>query len=52
VSWVKRFGRLVLLLLLAELIFFFVLGTRIRKQLEGPREFIGAAPVDSGARVA
>jgi hypothetical protein len=41
VSWMKRFGKLVLLLLLAELIFFFVLGTRIRKQLEGPREFLG-----------
>lgn len=40
-SWLKRFGKLVLLLLLAELIFFFVLGTRIRKQLEGPREFLG-----------
>lgn len=41
-SWMKRFGKLVLLLLLAELIFFFLLGTRIRKQLEGPREFLGA----------
>ncbi len=48
-SWVKRFGRLVLLLLLAELIFFFVLGTRIRKQIEGPREFLGAARADSSA---
>jgi hypothetical protein len=51
-SWTKRFGKLVLLLLLAELIFFFVLGTRVRKQLEGPREFLGAverAPADSRA---
>ena len=51
-SWAKRFGRLVVLLLLAELIFFFVLGTRIRKQLEGPREFLGVAQADLGARLA
>ena len=46
-SWAKRFGRVVLLLLLAELIFFFLLGTRIRKQLEGPREFLGSAAAET-----
>ncbi len=40
-AWAKRAGKLVLLLLLAELVFFFVLGTRIRKRLEGPRELLG-----------
>ena len=49
-SWMKRFGKLVLLLLLAELIFFFVLGTRLRKQIEGPREFLGT--LESKAAVA
>lgn len=41
-KWGKRAGKLVLLFLLAELLFFFVLGTRIRQRLEGPRELLGA----------
>jgi hypothetical protein len=40
-KWSKRAGKLVLLLLLAELLFFFVLGTRIRRWFEGPRELLG-----------
>ena len=40
-KWGKRAGKLVLLLLLAELVFFFVLGTRIRQRLERPREILG-----------
>lgn len=40
-KWGKRAGKLVLLLLLAELVFFFVLGTRIRQRFEGPREVLG-----------
>ena len=43
-NWGKRAGRIVLLLLLAELIFFFVLGTRIRRKFEGPREILGSQP--------
>jgi hypothetical protein len=43
-KWSKRAGKLVLLLLLAELLFFFVLGTRIRSWFDGPREVIGMAP--------
>ncbi|MBM4383870.1 MAG: hypothetical protein FJ091_10935 [Deltaproteobacteria bacterium] len=38
----RRAGKLVLLLLLAELLFFFMLGTRIRELFEGPREVLGA----------
>jgi hypothetical protein len=41
VKWGKRAGKIVLLLLLAELVFFFVLGTRIRQKLERPREILG-----------
>ena len=40
-KWAKRAGKLVLLLLLAELLFFFVLGTRIRRKLERPLEILG-----------
>jgi hypothetical protein len=40
-KWGKRAGKIVLLLLLAELVFFFVLGTRIRQRLERPREILG-----------
>ena len=40
-KWGKRAGKIVLLLLLAELLFFFVLGTRIRRQLEAPTEILG-----------
>jgi hypothetical protein len=43
-GWAKRAGRIVVLLLLAELVFFFVLGTRIRKKLESPREVLGHHP--------
>ena len=42
-KWGKRAGKIVLLLLLAELLFFFVLGTRIRRWFEGPRELVGAS---------
>ncbi len=49
-KWGKRAGQLVLLLLLAELVFFFALGTRIRKRLEGPREILGERSVESSAR--
>jgi hypothetical protein len=42
-GWAKRAGRLVLVLLLAELLFFFFVGLRLRRQLEGPREFLGLA---------
>jgi hypothetical protein len=38
--WGKRAGKLVLLLLLAELLFFFVLGARIRRLFETPREIV------------
>jgi hypothetical protein len=44
VRWGKRAGRIVLFLLLAELVFFFVLGLRIRKRFERPREILGSAP--------
>jgi hypothetical protein len=33
----------VLLLLLAELLFFFFVGLRLRRQIEGEREFLGEA---------
>jgi hypothetical protein len=46
-SWAKLAGRAVLLLLLAELVFFFVLGTRIRRQIEGPREILGGIVEDA-----
>jgi hypothetical protein len=46
-KWGKRAARILLLLLLAELVFFFVLGTRIRQRLERPREILGAR----GARI-
>jgi hypothetical protein len=42
-KWGKRAGKIVLLLLLAELVFFFVLGTRIRQRLERPREILGSS---------
>jgi hypothetical protein len=32
----------VLLILLAELLFFFALGLRLRRQVEAEREFLGA----------
>ncbi len=41
-SWTKRFGRIVLVLLALELLLFFLLGRRVREQLEGPREFLGS----------
>ena len=41
-KWGRRAGKIVLLLLLAELLFFFVLGTRIRRRLESPRAILGA----------
>jgi hypothetical protein len=47
--WAKRIGKLALLLLLAELLFFFFLGTRIRRQLERPRELLGTAPPAPGS---
>lgn len=40
--WGKLAMKLVLLLLLAELLFFFALGTRIRKRFEPPREILGS----------
>jgi hypothetical protein len=40
-KWGKRVARVLLLLLLAELVFFFALGTRIRQKLERPREYLG-----------
>lgn len=40
--WGRRAGRLVLLLLLAELLFFFIVGLRLRRQIEGEREILGA----------
>jgi hypothetical protein len=52
VKWGKRAARLVLLLLLAELLFFFVLGTRIRRKLERPREILGAAQLARPGRSA
>jgi hypothetical protein len=44
-KWGKRAGAIVLLFLLAELLFFFALGTQIRRRLEGRREFLGAREV-------
>jgi hypothetical protein len=49
-KWGKRAGKIVLLFLLAELVFFFVLGTRIRKKLEGPREILGARAIERPIR--
>jgi hypothetical protein len=43
--WGKRAGKIVLLLLLAELLLFFFVGLRLRKQFEGEREILGS--VDS-----
>jgi hypothetical protein len=48
-KWGKRAGKIVLLLLLAELVFFFVLGTRIRQRLERPREILGRSFVEESA---
>jgi hypothetical protein len=41
--WAGRAGKIVLLLLLAELLFFFFVGLRLRRQIEGEREFLGEA---------
>ena len=40
----KRFSKLVILLLLVELVIGAAIGTRIRKQLEQPVSFLGASP--------
>ena len=42
--WGKRAGKLMLVLLLAELLFFFFVGLRMRKQFEGEREILGNRP--------
>jgi hypothetical protein len=40
----RRLGRFVLWLLLAELLFFFAIGWRVRSRLERQQRYLGALP--------
>ncbi|MDJ0787501.1 MAG: hypothetical protein QNK05_11880 [Myxococcota bacterium] len=48
----KRFGRFILILLALELILVFVLGLRVRSQLEAQPRYIGASPGVEAGRLA